>query len=135
MNPRNVGSLPQAEGIGEVMNPLCGDRIRFFLQIKKDRIQKATFETYGCRAAIATSSILTELVQNKTVDQALQITREDVAKVLGELPPLKQNCAKLGEFAVKAAVGDYLAKSRGDRTLTDQIFERLHDPQEWTPNI
>src|SRR5260370_33211736 len=103
MSPRNGGELPDGNGVGDVGNSLCGDIIRLYLKIDGDQISQATFKAFGCRAAIATSSILTDLVKGKKVDQALQITKDDVAKVLGELPPLKQNCAKLGELALKAA--------------------------------
>src|SRR5580692_9102084 len=93
MNPRNIGEMADADGVGEVSNPICGDRIRLFLKMKDQAIQKATFETFGCRAAIATSSILTEMVKGKTLEKALMISKDDVAQVLGALPPLKQNCA------------------------------------------
>src|SRR5437868_14856114 len=112
MNPRNVGELPNADGVGDVGNPLCGDIVRLFLKIKDNKIQKATFKTFGCRAAIATSSILTEMVRGQTVDQALKLNKDDMLKALGELPPLKQHCTKLAEFALKAALGDYFAKTR-----------------------
>jgi len=134
MNPHNAGELPDANGVGDVGNPLCGDIIRLFLRIKEDRIEKATFKSFGCRAAIATSSILTDLVEGKKVEEALRITKDDVAKVLGELPPLKQNCAKLAELALKAALGDYLSRTKSDRTLADQVAERVHNPQEWRAN-
>ena len=131
MNPRNVGDMPNADGTGEVGNPLCGDIIRLYLKIKNDRIEKATFKTFGCRAAIATSSILTEVTTGKKIAEALQITKDDIAKVLGNLPPLKQNCAKLAELALKAALGDYFAHTKNDHRLAQEIDERLHNPQEW----
>src|SRR5687768_3078414 len=95
MNPRNVGELADADGVGDVGNPLCGDIVRLFVKIKDNKIQKATFKTFGCRAAIATSSILTEMVQGKSVDAALKLNKDDMVKALGELPPLKQHCTKL----------------------------------------
>ena len=131
MNPRNVGELPDADGVGDVGNPLCGDIVRLFIKIKNNRIQQATFKTFGCRASIATSSILTEMVKGKSLEDALKLNKEDMVKALGELPPLKQHCTKLAEFALKAALGDYFAKTRSDRTLSDQIAERIHDPSEW----
>ena len=131
MNPRNVGEFSDADGVGDVGNPLCGDIIRLFLQIKNDRIDKAAFKTFGCRAAIATSSILTELVKGKTIAEARHLTREDISQVLGDLPPLKQNCAKLAELALQAALGDYLSRSTGDRTLLNEVQERIHNPREW----
>ena len=131
INPRNVGDIANADGMGEVGNPLCGDIIRLYLKIKNDQIEKATFKTFGCRAAIATSSILTELVKGKKIAEALKITKEDIAKILGNLPPLKQNCAKLAELALKAALGDFYARTKNDHRLALEIDERIHNPQEW----
>src|SRR5204863_10195441 len=100
MNPRNVGEIADADGVGDVGNPLCGDIVRLFLKIKDNKIQKATFKTFGCRAAIATSSILTEMVAGKAIEEALRLNKDDMNKALGDLPPLKQHCAKLAEFAL-----------------------------------
>ena len=132
MNPRNVGEIPDADGVGDVGNPLCGDIVRLYLKIKDNRIQKATFKTFGCRAAIATSSILTEMVKGKAIDEALKLGKDDMLKALGDLPPLKQHCTKLAEFALKAAIGDYFVKTRSDRKLADDIVNRIHDPREWS---
>ena len=131
MNPRNVGEIEAADGIGDVGNPLCGDIVRLFIKIKDNKIQKATFKTFGCRAAIATSSILTEMVTGKSVEDALKMSQKDMLKALGELPPLKQHCTKLAEFALKAALGDYFTKTRSDSKLSDEIAKRIHDPREW----
>jgi nitrogen fixation protein NifU and related proteins len=131
MNPRNVGELADADGVGEVGNPVCGDFVRLSIKVKDNKIQKSAFKTFGCRAAIATSSVLTEIIQGKTVDAALKLGKDDMVKALGELPPLKQHCTKLAEFALKAALGDYFVKSRSDRTLADEISRRIHDLQEW----
>ncbi|OGR93046.1 MAG: hypothetical protein A2992_04735 [Elusimicrobia bacterium RIFCSPLOWO2_01_FULL_59_12] len=131
MNPRNVGELADADGVGDVGNPLCGDIVRLFLKIKDNKIQKATFKTFGCRAAIATSSILTEMVQDKTLEAALQLSQDDMMQALGELPPLKRHCAKLAEFALKAALGNYFARARSDTKLAEEIVRRIHDPREW----
>lgn len=131
MNPRNVGEMADADGIGDVGNPLCGDIVRLFLKIKDKKIQKASFKTFGCRAAIATSSVLTEMVQGQTIDAALKLSKDDMLKALGPLPPLKQHCTKLAEFALKAALGDYFAKTQSDKKLADDIARRIHDPQEW----
>src|SRR5437867_2644604 len=87
MNPRNVGEMADADGVGDVANPLCGDIVRLFLRIKDKRIQKATFKTFGCRAAIATSSIVTELVKGKSLEDAQRLSESDMVNVLGELPP------------------------------------------------
>ncbi len=133
MNPRNVGELPDPSGIGDVGNPLCGDIVRLFVQVKGDRVEKATFKTFGCRAAIATSSLLTEMLPGKTVAQALKITEKDMLNMLGDLPPLKRHCGKLAELALQAALGDYFAKTKGDKTLSEAVVKRIRDPREWHP--
>src|ERR1041384_3451706 len=114
MNPRNAGELPDADGIGDVGNPMCGDIVRLFLKIKGDKIEKAMFKTFGCRAAIATSSILTEIIKDKPISDALKITEKDMLAKPGDLPPLKRHCGKLAELALQAAVGDYFSKRKGD---------------------
>jgi nitrogen fixation NifU-like protein len=132
INPRNVGEIPDADGIGDVGNPMCGDIVRLFLKIKGDKIDKATFKTFGCRAAIATSSILTELVKGKSLSDALKLKEKDMLAQLGDLPPLKRHCGKLAELALQAAIGDYYAKSRGDHHLSDEVSRRIGDPREWS---
>src|SRR5262249_33094887 len=135
MNPRNVGELEDASGIGDVGNPMCGDIVRLFLKIKNDKIEKATFKTFGCRAAIATSSILTEMVKGKSIPDALKIKETDMLAQWGDLPPLKRNCGKLAELALKAAIGDYFAKSRHDKKLSEEVARRIRDPREWKANV
>jgi nitrogen fixation protein NifU and related proteins len=132
MNPRNVGELADADGVGDVGNPLCGDIVRLFIKIEGDKIEKATFKTFGCRAAIATSSILTEMLPGKSIQTALKITEKDMLDALGDLPPLKRHCGKLAELALQGALGDYFAKSKGDSTLRQKVSERVRDPREWT---
>jgi nitrogen fixation NifU-like protein len=132
MNPRNVGEIADADGIGDVGNPMCGDIVRLFVKIKGDKIEKATFKTFGCRAAIATSSILTEMIKGKPVPQALRITEKDMLDQLGDLPPLKRHCGKLAELALQAAIGDYYAKTKGDKRLSDEVARRIGDPREWS---
>jgi nitrogen fixation NifU-like protein len=105
--------------------------VRLFLKIKDNRIQKATFKTFGCRAAIATSSILTEMVKGKTIDEALKLDKDDMIQALGDLPPLKQHCTTLAEFALKSALGNYYVKNRADHKLADEMTKRIHDPREW----
>lgn len=131
MNPRNVGEIAGADGVGDVGNPLCGDIVRLFLKIQNNKIQQATFKTFGCRAAIATSSILTEMVTGKSVEEALKLGQQDMLMALGDLPPLKQHCTKLAEFALKAALGDYFIKTKSDHKLADEIVNRIRDPREW----
>jgi len=135
MNPRNVGEWPDAEGIGDVGNPLCGDIVRLFLRIKNDRIEKAAFKTFGCRAAIATSSLLTEILENKSVGDALKITEKELLAKLGDLPPLKRHCGKLAELALQGAIGDYWAKTRHDSSLQEKVAQRIRDPREWMPEL
>ena len=132
MNPRNVGEMADADGVGDVGNPMCGDIVRLFVKIKGDRIEKATFKTFGCRAAIATSSILTEILTGKAISDALKLTEKDMLARLGDLPPLKRHCGKLAELALQAAIGDYYVKTRRDETLKDEVARRIRDPREWT---
>lgn len=110
MNPKNVGRIEDADGIGEVGNPVCGDVMKIYLKIKDDRIVDVKFETFGCAAAIATSSMVTELVKGKTLDEALKVTNKDVAEALGGLPPQKLHCSLLAEEGIRAAIEDYLSK-------------------------
>lgn len=114
MNPKNVGRIEDADGIGEVGNPVCGDVMKIYLKIKDDRIVDVKFETFGCAAAIATSSMVTEMVKDKTLDEALKVTNKDVAEALGGLPPQKLHCSLLAEEGIKAAIEDYLAKRGND---------------------
>jgi nitrogen fixation NifU-like protein len=111
-NPRNVGRIEDADGVGKVGNPLCGDVMVMYLKIRDDRIEDAKFETFGCGAAIATSSMATELIKGKTVEEALRVTNRVVAEALGGLPPHKMHCSVLAEEAIRAAIEDYQAKRR-----------------------
>ncbi len=107
LNPRNVGALENPDAVGEVGNTTCGDVMKIYLKIEDERIVDISFETYGCAAAIATSSIATEMVKGKTLDEAVQLKNRDVIQALGELPPEKIHCSVLAEEAIKAAVEDY----------------------------
>ena len=106
-HPRNVGEIPDANGVGEVGNPKCGDIMKMYLKIKDDRIEDAKFETFGCGSAIASSSMATELIKGKTVDEALAVTNKQVVDALGGLPAYKLHCSVLAEESIKAAVKDY----------------------------
>lgn len=106
-NPRNVGELPGANGIGEVGNAKCGDIMKIYLDIKDGIIKDVKFKTFGCGAAIATSSMATELIKGKTVEEALELTNKAVIEALDGLPPAKVHCSVLAEEAVKAAILDY----------------------------
>ncbi len=129
------GKLADADGIGDVGNPMCGDIVRLFLKIKGDKIEKATFKTFGCRAAIATSSILTEMLKGKSIADSLKITEEDMLAQLGDLPPLMRHCGKLAELALQAAIGNFYLKSRNDKTLSEEVSRRVRDPREWTAHL
>lgn len=109
-NPRNVGEIKDASGVGEVGNPVCGDIMRMYLKIENDVITDVKFKTFGCGAAIASSSVSTEMVKGKTVDEALKLTNKDVINELGGLPPVKLHCSVLAEEAIKKAIADYLRK-------------------------
>jgi len=106
-NPRNLGEIEDADGVGVVGNPVCGDMMKITLRVRDERIEDVKFKTFGCAAAIATSSMVTELVKGKTLDEALQVTNRDVAEALDGLPPVKMHCSLLAEEAIRAAIEDY----------------------------
>lgn len=110
-NPRNVGEIEDASGVGTVGNAKCGDIMRIYLDIKDDVIKDAKFKTFGCGAAVATSSMATELIIGKTVDEALLITNKAVMEALDGLPPVKVHCSLLAEEAIHAALWDYATKN------------------------
>ena len=109
-NPRNVGEIQDADGVGMVGNPICGDVMKITIKVEGDRIKDAKFKTFGCGAAIAVSSMVTELVLGKTVEEALEISNKAVADALGGLPPKKMHCSNLGADALRKAIEDYLDK-------------------------
>lgn len=106
-NPRNVGEIENPDGTGQVGNPVCGDVMRITLRIKDDRIEDIKFKTFGCGAAIATSSMVTELVKGLTLEEALEVSNKAVAEALGGLPPQKLHCSNLAADAVHAAIENY----------------------------
>lgn len=110
MNPRNVGEIPDADGIGEVGNPKCGDIMKMYLKINDGVIEDVKFKTFGCGSAIASSSMATELIKGKTIEEAMKITNKAVAEALDGLPPVKMHCSVLAEQAIKAALLDYSKK-------------------------
>ena len=112
MNPRNVGEIPDADGVGMEGNPTCGDAMQIFIKVESDRIVDAKFRTFGCGAAIAVSSMITEMVKGKTLDEALAVSKEAVAQELGGLPPQKMHCSNLGADALKKAIEDYRSKKK-----------------------
>jgi nitrogen fixation protein NifU and related proteins len=111
-NPRNVGDMEDADGIGQEGNPTCGDAMKIYIKVKDDRIVDAKFKTFGCGAAIAVSSMVTEMVKGKTLDEALAISKEAVANELGGLPPQKMHCSMLGSDALKKAIEDYRSRQK-----------------------
>jgi len=113
-NPRNVGEIEDANGIGEVGNAQCGDIMKIYLKIGDDeKIDDVKFKTFGCAAAVATSSIATELIKGKSINEALKLTNDAVTEALGGLPGSKRHCSVLAEQAVKAAIDDYIAGRDG----------------------
>lgn len=118
-NPRNIGEIEDADGIGEVGNARCGDIMRVYIKVKDGVIVDAKFKTFGCVAAIATSSMATELIKNKPISEALKVTNKAVVEALGSLPPIKMHCSVLAEEAIKAAVADYCKKNGLDTSSLD----------------
>ena len=123
MNPRNVGVMPDADGVGEVGNAKCGDIMKIFIKVKDNIITDISFQTFGCGAAIATSSMATELAKGKSVEEALELTNLAVAEALDGLPPVKVHCSLLAEEAIHAALWDYAQKNG----ITIEGFEKPKD--------
>lgn len=111
MNPRNVGEIENADGIGQVGNPKCGDIMKMYLKIENDTIVDVKFKTFGCGSAIASSSMATELIKGKTIQEAMKLTNKAVAQALDGLPPVKMHCSVLAEQAIKSALYDYSKKN------------------------
>lgn len=112
-NPRNVGAIEDADGMGKVGNPVCGDIMELTIKVDDGVITDARFRTFGCGAAIATSSMVTELVKGKTVEDAMSISNRAVAEALGGLPPIKMHCSALAEQALRSAIQDYMDRQKG----------------------
>ena len=133
-NPRNVGELADANGIGEVGNSKCGDIMRMYIKVENNVITDVTFKTFGCGAAIATSSMATELVKGKTIQQALEVTNKAVMEALDGLPPVKVHCSCLAEEALHAALWDYAEKNHivieGLKKPVNDIDELHHHTEE-----
>ncbi len=122
MNPRNVGTLEDADGIGRVGNPSCGDIMEIYIKVDEDeRITDCTFKTFGCGAAIATSSITTELAKGMTLDEAEKLTRDAVAQALGGLPKIKMHCSNLATDALRAAIAHYRCRRNGECPEMDKM--------------
>ena len=115
--PQNMGEIPDADGVGSVGNPTCGDLMTMYIKVKDNRIEDVKFKTYGCGAAIATSSMTTELAKGKTIDEAMKISRASVADSLGGLPPVKMHCSNLAADALHAAIEDYQKKQQNKKEV------------------
>jgi len=113
-NPRNVGEIEKADGIGEVGNPICGDIMKIYIKVESGKIVDCKFRTFGCGAAIATSSMITEMVKGKNVEDALKISNKAVAEALGGLPPVKMHCSNLAADGLEQAIKDY-QKKKGEK--------------------
>ena len=114
-NPRNVGEMENPDGIGRVGNPICGDVMELYIKIRDGIIVDAKFKTFGCGAAIATSSMVTEMVKGKGIEEALKISNKAVAEALDGLPAAKMHCSSLGEEALKSAIADYMARIKDEK--------------------
>ena len=126
-NPRNVGEIEHADGVGEVGNPKCGDIMRMSLRIENGVIEDVKFRTFGCGAAIATSSIATEMIKGKRIEDALKLTNKAVVEALDGLPPVKVHCSVLAEQAVKAAISDYYRRQGVDpEPIVGKLEEDCH---------
>jgi len=112
-NPRNMGEIADADGVGTVGNPVCGDLMTIYIKVKDNRIEDIKFKTFGCGAAIATSSMVTEMVKGKTLEESMKVTRADVAENLDGLPPIKMHCSNLAADGLHEAIKDYLKRKKG----------------------
>lgn len=127
-NPRNVGEMKDANGVGEVGNPKCGDIMRMYIKVEDNIIKDVSFMTFGCGAAIATSSMATELIKGKSVDEALKLTNKAVMEALDGLPAVKIHCSVLAEQAIKSALSDYYRRMGIDPTpIVGELQEDCHD--------
>jgi nitrogen fixation NifU-like protein len=122
-NPSNVGIIEDADGVGKVGNPMCGDVMEMFIKVKDNRIEDVKFRTFGCGAAIATSSIATEMIKGKPLDEAVKLSNKAVADALGGLPAQKMHCSNLAADAVRAAVEDYRSRQEGEKDEQEETTE------------
>ncbi len=111
-NPRNIGEISEPDGVGEVGNPVCGDMMKFTIKVKDNRLEDVKYFTFGCGAAIAVSSMVSEMAKGKTIEEALKITNKQVAEELGGLPGNKMHCSNLGAEALHKAIEDYMEKQK-----------------------
>lgn len=130
-NPRNVGEIENPSGVGEVGNPQCGDIMKIYLDVKDNVIKDVKFKTFGCGSAIASSSMATELIKGKTIDEAWELSNKAVAEALDGLPPIKMHCSVLAEEAIHKAINDYRIKHglepRETKTHSECVSEHSHE--------
>lgn len=124
-NPRNIGEMENPDGVGRVGNPVCGDVMELYIKVKDGIITDASFKTFGCGAAIATSSMVTEMVKGKTIEEALEISNKAVAEALGGLPPVKMHCSVLAEEALRKAIENYY-EQRGEKPPFETTVAKEH---------
>ena len=131
-NPRNVGKIEDADGVGQVGNPVCGDLMEMFIKVENDIIKDIKFRTFGCGSAIATSSMTTEIVMGKDIHDAWKLTKSEVAEELDGLPPVKMHCSNLAADALKAAIVDFLIKNNRleEFGLTKEEAEKILHPDD-----
>ncbi len=129
-NPRNVGEIDNPDGVGEVGNPVCGDMMKFTIKVKDNRIEDVKFLTFGCGAAIAVSSMVSEMAKGKTLDEALKITNQDVADQLGGLPGNKMHCSNLGADALHEAIEDYLNRHHKNESKPSSDEKKARSTEE-----
>jgi len=129
-NPRNVGQIKDADGMGKVGNPVCGDLMTFYIKVKNDRIADVKFQTFGCGAAIAVSSMVSEMAKGKTLSEAMKITNANVAEELGGLPKNKLHCSNLGADALHAAIEDYRKKNLDLKPEAEKSEPRTHEESD-----
>ena len=126
-NPRNMGEIEDASGVGEVGNPVCGDMMNIYIKVVDDVVQDIKFKTFGCGAAVATSSMVTELAKGKTIQDAARISKKDVAEALDGLPSIKMHCSNLAADGLKAALLDWLNKDEEARGRHPELFKELEE--------
>jgi nitrogen fixation protein NifU and related proteins len=132
-NPRNVGAITDADGVGQIGNPTCGDVMRISIRVEGDRLADVKFKTFGCAAAVAASSMVTEMAMGKTLAEAGALTNKAVAEALGGLPPKKMHCSNLAADALHLAIADFLEKSGRDAEAEEVLGTRPKGGEPWSP--
>jgi nitrogen fixation protein NifU and related proteins len=133
-NPKNVGKIENADGIGEIGNPVCGDIMTFYIKVKNNILEDVKFQTFGCGAAIAVSSMISEMAKGKTLDEAMKLTNQDVADALEGLPANKMHCSNLGADALHKAIDDYIYKTTGKKSAVRKEEDHHHHDDDCSCN-